>query len=231
MLRWQRCRLVAGLLCWLTIGAATANPAILPGLADHVTMPVTSFAEARSRELIRQQYDFSCGAAALATLLTHHYDHPVSEQQVFSRMFELGDQERILQQGFSMLDMKLYLESAGFTAGGYRIDLARLAEIGVPAIALLNINGYLHFVVIKGVRGDRVLIGDPALGLRTVTRASFEAGWNGIFFLIRSHASVGRRHFNRDEVWAMLAQAPVADALGRADLAGFTLQLGLPGLR
>lgn len=224
-------RLGASLLCWLAAGVASAAAPILPGHMGHVVIPITSFAEARSQRLIRQQYDFSCGAAALATLLTHHYEHPVSEQEVFSKMFELGDQARIHQQGFSMLDMKQYLEAAAFQAGGYRLSLTQLAEVGVPAIALLNVNGYLHFVVVKGVRDDRVLIGDPALGLRTLSRTSFEAGWNGIFFLIRNQASVGQRHFNQSGDWAMLAQAPLQNGLQHADIASFTLQLSTPGLR
>lgn len=214
----------------LASGMAQAASLSLSGLGGHYSVPVTSFAENKFRHLVRQQYDFSCGSAALATLLTHHYGHPVDEQQVFEAMFALGDQARIRRAGFSMLDMKNYLASVGFEAGGYRLGLDRLQQTAVPAVALLSINGYLHFVVVKGVRSDQVLIGDPALGLRTMPRAQFEAGWNGIFFLIRSHASIGKQAFNRDTEWAALARAPLEQAVSRQDIGSFTLNIPLPGM-
>ena len=49
-------------------------------------LPVTSLKEARFRTTVRQQYDFSCGSAALATLLSHHYDFQVTEQEIFRDM-------------------------------------------------------------------------------------------------------------------------------------------------
>jgi predicted double-glycine peptidase len=54
----------------------------------------------------------------------------------------------------------------------------------VPVIALLDIRGYKHFVVLKKVVGDRVYIGDPALGNRIMDKNDFVAGWNGIVFAI-----------------------------------------------
>ncbi|RYF14189.1 MAG: peptidase C39, partial [Oxalobacteraceae bacterium] len=40
------------------------------------TAPVTSLIGRRFETVVRQQYDFSCGSAALATLLRYHYDDP-----------------------------------------------------------------------------------------------------------------------------------------------------------
>src|SRR3546814_13412897 len=58
------------------------------------------------RSVIRQRYDFSCGSAALATLLTYHYGAPTSEAMPFRAMWEKGDREAIRKVGFSMLDMR-----------------------------------------------------------------------------------------------------------------------------
>ena len=77
---------------------------------------VVSVKEARFTTTVHQQYDFSCGSAAVATLLTHHYGMPVTEREVFAQMFERGDQAKIRKHGFSMLDMKRYLESRGLQA-------------------------------------------------------------------------------------------------------------------
>jgi predicted double-glycine peptidase len=137
------------------------------------------------RTVVRQQFDYSCGSAAVATLLSFHYATPVNEAAVFRAMWDVGDQARIQEVGFSMLDMKTYLDEAGFGADGLRVGLDQLAAAGVPAIALIVRDGYRHFVVIKGISEDAVLLGDPTLGLRSLPRADFEAQWNGIALVVR----------------------------------------------
>ncbi len=120
---------------------------------------------------VKQEHDFSCGSAALATLLTYHYDDPVTEETVFKAMFARGNKEKIEREGFSLLDMKRYLEANGYYSDGYVTNLGKVAKVGKPVIVLINNGGYLHFVVIKGIDGEKVLIGDPATGARTLSRA------------------------------------------------------------
>ena len=129
-------------------------------------VPVASIKESRFRSIIRQQYDYSCGSAALASLLTYHYGIPKTEQEVFKEMWEHGNQEAIARLGFSMYDMKLYLESIGLRSDGFRVPLDRIAGTRVPAITLINTNGYKHFVVIKAVEGQ------PSLHRRSGVRTN-----------------------------------------------------------
>src|SRR3954451_23242215 len=107
------------LLSVALLAAATAAPAqrayLSLGMGD-VTMPVTSLKQAKTGRTLIQKYDFSCGSAAVATLLTHHYNYPVTEEAVFKEMYENGDQEKIHKEGFSLLDMKRYLAAHGFDA-------------------------------------------------------------------------------------------------------------------
>jgi predicted double-glycine peptidase len=166
------------------------------------TVPVMSWRDIPFRSVVRQQYDYSCGSAAVATLLTYHYGAPVNEATVFRAMWEVGDQARIQEVGFSMLDMKTYLDNAGFGADGLRVDLNRLADAGVPAIALIVRDGYRHFVVIKGISETEVLLGDPTLGLRSTPRAEFEAQWNGIALVVRRPpAEAPAPLFNAPDDW------------------------------
>jgi len=188
-------------------------------------VPITSLKEARFKRVIKQEYDFSCGSAALATLLSYHYETPVNETAVFIDMFNVGDQGRIKKYGFSLLDMKQYLAAHDLRADGVRVDLVKLMEIGVPAIALIETQGYKHFVVVKGMRGDRVLVGDPARGTRTIPREKFALLWNGIAFVIRDKASVGKTHFNRDDDWSVVAAAPFGTAMARQSLSSFNVHL------
>ena len=173
---------------------------------------MTSLREARHLTTLQQQYDFSCGSAAVATLLTHHYDHPVNEQTVFRTMYQHGDQAKIRREGFSLLDMKRFLASRGFEADGFVEPLDALVTAKIPAIALINERGYNHFVVIKGVRDGRVVFGDPAAGTRVMPREQFEAMWlEGILFVVRNHQAQAR--FNRLADWRVVPRAPIEEVL------------------
>lgn len=159
-------------------------------------MPVTSLIGRRFVTVVRQQYDFSCGSAALATLLRYHYDDPQTEQSVFLGMFRDGNRAQIQRLGFSLLDMKRYLAARGVAADGYRVTIAQIEKARVPGIALINFSGYKHFVVVKGVSADTVLLGDPSLGLRRESRTTFAKQWNGVFFVVNGRSDVAMRHFN-----------------------------------
>jgi predicted double-glycine peptidase len=213
----------------LMASTAGAQQSYLPSLGSgDVIMPVTSIRQARLAGTLLQQYDFSCGSAAVATLLTHHYGYPVSESTVFEYMYRHGDQSKIQREGFSLLDMKRFLKAQGFEADGFEQPLDKLAEARVPAIVLINENGYQHFVVVKGLRDDRVLIGDPANGTRAVPRLAFEASWHsGLLFVI--HNRMESAHFNMAADWRTAPQAPLLAGINRDGLAGVTMPKHGPG--
>ena len=184
----------------------------------YYTVRVTTLKEARFRQTVRQQEDFSCGSAALATLLTYHYRRPISEREVLEAMYAAGDQQKIRREGFSLLDMKLYLESRGFQADGFHAPLDKLISTGTPAIVLVNESGYNHFVVLKGLVANEVLLGDPALGARVVQRSAFEASWvNKLVFVIHGEDVAGQ--FNAASDWRVRPRAPLGDAVSRESLA------------
>ena len=85
----------------------------------------------------------------------------------------------------------------------------------MPGIALTVTNGYRHFVVIKGVSADSVLVGDPSRGLMRVERAEFEKIWDGLFFVITDAREVAQRSFNRSAQWAAVGRAPIGGILSR----------------
>ncbi|MBC8058355.1 MAG: C39 family peptidase [Rhizobiales bacterium] len=213
---------IAVLTC-LAAPAVEAGSLELPfQIGGAYNVPVTSIKERRFSATIRQQYDFSCGSAALSTLLTHHYAYPVTEAKVFEEMFVRGDQGKIRVEGFSMLDMKRYLEAHGFEADGYQESLDKLVAAGIPAIVLVNENGYNHFVVVKGIRGGRVLLGDPAGGTRAVSEAAFHAAWtNEVMFVISNRQE--QASFNTAADWKAAPSSPIASMVGREGLAGIVM--------
>lgn len=219
-------RLIACLMAGIiTSSAAQAGNALLQAGGGAFSIPVKSRKEMRWATVVRQQYDFSCGSGAVATLLTFHYDMPVREDEVFQAMFSVGDQRQIRAAGFSMLDMKRFLDTQGLRADGFRMTLDKFAEIGVPGITLIDTNGYRHFVVVKGIEGDRVLIGDPALGTRILARKDFEGLWSGAVLAARESVQIARAHFNERRDWRVRPKAPVGQGIDRKGLGMFTLTL------
>ncbi|MFT6914250.1 MAG: putative double-glycine peptidase [Motiliproteus sp.] len=190
-------------------------------------MHAKSLQEMRWDTVIQQKYDFSCGSAAVATLLTYHYNLPTDEEQVFQAMIAVGDRAKIQQNGFSMLDMKRYMDQRGLRTDGFKITLDKLIKIGLPGITLINTQGYKHFVVVKGIDENHVLIADPAVGSVVVPRAYFETLWNGAILGARSYAEVAKINFNSDRDWRIRPRAPIDKGMDRAGLG--TMLLNLPG--
>ena len=205
------------ILCALlgTAGAQAADMA-LPG-GPNFRVPIHSIKELRFLSTTRQQYDFSCGSAALATLLTHHYAYPVNETVAFQSMWEHGDQNKIRREGFSLLDMQRYLATIGFKADGFRQPLEKLFEAKLPAIVLVNEKGYNHFVVIKGAADGRILLGDPSSGTRAITREHFQDIWpTKLLFVI--HEAPAKPQFNLTADWRAAPRAPLGEAVTRTAL-------------
>lgn len=144
--------------------------------------PVRSLIEMRHEDVVVQHFDLSCGAAALATILKFQYDDNVTEREIarglISREAYIKNPELVrIRQGFSLLDMKRYVDARGYVGIGYGNlhlkDLMKLAPIIVPTSPI----GYNHFVVFRGVIGNQVLLADPAFGNRTMSLEKFERVW------------------------------------------------------
>jgi uncharacterized protein len=144
--------------------------------------PVKSLLEMRRENVVVQQWDLSCGAAALATLLRYQLRDAISERDVakglISRAEYIARPELVkIRQGFSLLDLKRYVESRGYKGVGYgKLEFDDLIE-RAPVLVAISTNGYNHFVIFRGVLGNRVLLADSAWGNRTMTIERFKSSW------------------------------------------------------
>jgi predicted double-glycine peptidase len=188
------------------------------------SVPVHTWRDIPFRSVIRQRYDFSCGSAALATLLHFHYGVTVDEPAVFQGMWQVGDQAKIRKVGFSLLDMKRVLKAHGMAADGFRVSLDQVERAKTPGIVLITVGSYKHFVVIKGVQGGRVLVGDPAQGLKIYSRKDFEKVWSGIVFLIHDTKGTSPA-FNVASEWRTIASAPLDGEPDHTSLGTFANEL------
>lgn len=185
---------------------------------------VSSIKEQRFKTIYKQQYDFSCGSATLASLLAFHYDDVVNELMVFKDMYAKGNQQKIQQNGFSLLDMKLYLSRRGYRSNGFKISLEQLAKAEIPAITIINNKGYMHFVVIKGSDEHEVLVGDPAIGIKVYSRVEFDKMWNKqILFVIQDKKDIASNHYQTQAEWKLRVKAHLGIAVDHSSLALFNM--------
>jgi len=196
----------------LGAGPALAQGIWMPTSAGPLSANVRSMQELRFVETVRQGFDFSCGSAAIATLLTYHYDRPTTELDVFEKMWNEGDQEKIQKNGFSMLDMKRYLQSRGLAADGFKIPASRIAQIGLAGLILLDKLEVPHFVVVIGASNGELLVSDPARGIWNMTAEEVESLWNSVFFVVREEVRVAKANFNDAEVWKSRLWAPLSES-------------------
>jgi|SRR5579859_803799 len=174
----SRGRLDLALLGLVVAIAATSALGAAPALAN-TKEPVRSLLEMREQAVVVQKSDLSCGAAALATLLTYQFRDATTEPEVtrglIRRQEYIEHPELVrVREGFSLLDMKRYVATRGYAGIGYgNLEMDDLIKLA-PIIVAVSPLGYNHFVIFRGMIGDRVLLADPAFGNRTMSREKFE---------------------------------------------------------
>lgn len=146
--------------------------------------------ELRDVHLVRQQLDFSCGAAALATLMSYYYGEQTSEQELLDLLdiqIEKLTPEQIARKkrsGFSLLDLKNVAQQKGYRGAGFQLSLAQLRQLVAPVIVYLHPSDYHHFAVLRGIAGDRVFLADPSRGNLRMSTARFLSEYGGVAFVL-----------------------------------------------
>jgi len=156
---------LALLLLALNPSAAWPDQAVVPIQSE--THRVQSMRALRDAGVVRQKFDYSCGSAALATLLTYGLADPVDEDAILRVILDPLSSDELLalqKRGLSLLDLQKIAQGRGHKAQGFRIAADQLSKVSRPLIVFIRPNGYEHFAVFKGIRGDRVHLADPSLG-------------------------------------------------------------------
>src|SRR5262245_14947707 len=166
---------------WAVISASSA------AWADSARKPVRSLLEIRQDGVIVQKWETSCAAAALATVLTYSHNDPVSEKLVAQRMLRSTDPIKVkVRGGFSLLDMKRFVESRGFKGAAYKgLSMEDLLTLQSPIVPI-DFHGNPHFVVVRGLNtGGELHLADPAFGNHAMSKEGFQAIWReGIGFVV-----------------------------------------------
>ncbi|MCK5831313.1 MAG: C39 family peptidase [Methylococcales bacterium] len=146
--------------------------------------------ELRNLHIIKQELDYSCGAAAMATLMRNYFGDDTSEKELLDlldiQMKKLSKEEvaQKKKNGFSLLDLKAVANLKGYQAAGFRLTLDQLRKLNTPVIVFVKPLGYHHFAVLRGVAGDRVFLADPTRGNLRLNSARFLEEYSGIVFIL-----------------------------------------------
>ena len=151
--------------------AALTNPNIYNQYADYaVNTKFMTWKDQRDEGIVKQQFDYTCGAASVATILTYFYNHPIAEADVLTK---LEDEEL-----YSFDDLSQVVATLGFKAIGLSLSFSDLKKLKIPTVAHLHYRGQDHFTVIRGINDDgTVRLADSAFGNRRMREAEFKKYW------------------------------------------------------
>ncbi|MCX7593855.1 MAG: cysteine peptidase family C39 domain-containing protein, partial [Fischerella sp.] len=127
----------------------------------------------RRYPFIQQQSSSDCGAACLAMISLYW-----GKRFSLNTLRNLARTDRL---GASVSALADAAETLGFDAVPVRASLSKLELQTNPWIA--HWQG-IHYVVVWRIKGDRVLICDPAIGKRSLSCQEFVANWTGYALLL-----------------------------------------------
>ena len=151
-----------------------------------ITLDVQSLTQIQKQNITEQNFDYSCGSAALATLLNFQLGENFTERQVINGLMEHGDKAKITQRrAFSLLDMKSFVNKLGYNGVGYKAELNDLLEIDRPGIIPIEFLGYRHFTVLRGLYDGHIFLADPYRGNTSYTIKQFQDMWyENVLFIV-----------------------------------------------
>jgi predicted double-glycine peptidase len=151
---------------------------------------VRSWKEIKQQNIVMQKRDFSCGAAALATIVRYYWEEPVGEE-VFLRDLakmlgpkELAEREK---SGLTLTDLKDLAVRHGYQAAMGKVSFEELTESKIPLLVGITHNEFDHFVVYRGWDGYYVYLADPTRGNIRVPAWRFVEEWqkNAILLVVK----------------------------------------------
>jgi len=134
----------------------------------------------RFTSVVQQKLDYSCGAAALATILTYSMKRPISEDQILVMLKQhrhLSGLNYLEENGISLRELEHIAKTLGYKAGWRKILPIHLSKIAPPLIVFTSPEGQSHFSVLVAIYENNVYLADPTLGNIKMSLQDFIAIW------------------------------------------------------
>lgn len=123
----------------------------------------------RQLSMIFQSERSECGHACLA-MIGNYWGHQLD-------LLAMRARRSTSIRGMTLLDLNELAENLGFVTRSLQVPIEEIMYIKCPAILHWNMN---HFVVLKRVKKNRIVIHDPALGIRHCSLEEVSKSFTGI---------------------------------------------------
>ena len=137
------------------------------GSAEVSHVKFKTWQDIREGNVVMQGQDFSCGAAALATMFNYFFDQEISEQAIINNIVARSSEAEIKElqeKGFSFLQLQKEADERGYWAEINTFELSLIQNLPYPIIVYIEKDGFKHFAVLKAVRNNEAFLADPSRG-------------------------------------------------------------------
>jgi predicted double-glycine peptidase len=130
--------------------------------------------------IVMQRRDYSCGAAALATIGKFYWGDNVDEEfflTILDLILTVEEAKERVENGLAMADLRKAAVKAGYQAVVGKLTFEKLGDSKVPLLVGITVDEFDHFVVYRGTDGRYVYLADPIRGNLRVPSAVFVKQW------------------------------------------------------
>lgn len=148
---------------------------ILP-LFLEANFAVKSYQELKNERVVRQNYEESCGASSLATLINILDDKKLSELDLLKTM----EGQELYTDMVSFADLSEMVKKLGYESRSYKINKEVLDKlINIPILVKIEDDPrFPHFVVIINHKGSYLQVLDPSHGEYISSKSQFFSVWD-----------------------------------------------------
>lgn len=119
--------------------------------------------------VLRQTQAAECGLTCIG-MIAGYYGHQID-------MVSLRQRFPTSLKGSTLSDVMSIAQNLGMGCRALRLDLNELHKLSMPCVLHWDMN---HFVVLKGIAKNKIIIHDPARGVRNVPMDEVSASFTGV---------------------------------------------------
>ncbi|MBY6185432.1 peptidase domain-containing ABC transporter [Marinobacter hydrocarbonoclasticus] len=188
----------------------------MKAIVNHAALALLEFGQGRRIPMIRQAELAECGLACIGMVAGHH--------GLKLDMNALRARHQAGLTGMSLQQMINLADSLGLSGRALHCTADQLSQLKRPCILHWEMN---HFVVLVAVTRSKVVIHDPALGKRTLSREEFARQYTGVALELTPSGSFEprdeRQAMGLSQLWSRLSG--LKSALSNLLLLSLLLQL------
>ena len=183
----------------MSLGSTAAVAQFGPPVRDpqhRFERPVYTWLDQKRVNVVMQKQDYSCGAAALATVAKYYWGDPVGEHYFLSTIVGMLTREQLedrIENGLTMTDMRLAAVKLGYVSTIGRLSYQELTQSKVPLVVGITVRDFDHFVVYRGSDDYYVYLADPIRGNLRIPAWEFVKQWQKNAVLVLAKPGQGPR--------------------------------------